>query len=35
MQKNKAELAQAVLSVDKEHNVKLSEDDVMQLFEKF
>lgn len=35
MQKNKAELAQAVLSVDKEQNVKLNEDDVMQLFEKF
>lgn len=35
MQKAKADLAQSILSVDHEQDVKLSEDDVMQLFEKF
>lgn len=35
MQKAKAELAQSVLSVDHEQEVKLSEADVMQLFDKF
>lgn len=33
MQKAKAQLAQSVLSVDQENEVKLSEDDVMKLFD--
>lgn len=33
MQKAKAQLAQSILSVDQENEVKLSEDDVMKLFE--
>ena len=35
LQKNKAELAASILSHDKEHQVKLSEEDVLQLFERF
>ena len=35
LQKNKAELAQSILSQDKEGEIKLSEDTVMQLFERF
>ena len=35
LQKNKADLAASILSHDKEHQVKLSEEDVLQLFERF
>lgn len=35
LQKNKAELAQSILSTDHEGEVKLTENDVMNLFEKF
>ena len=35
LQKNKAQLAQSILSHDQEHDVKLSEDDMMKLFETF
>jgi SNF2 family DNA or RNA helicase len=35
LQKNKAQLAQSILSHDQEHDVKLSEDDMMNLFETF
>ena len=35
MQKNKAELAQSILSADHEGDVKLSEDELLGLFDKF
>ena len=35
MQKNKAELAQSILSTDHEGDVKLSEDELLGLFDKF
>lgn len=35
LQKNKAQLAQSILSHDQEHDIKLSEDDMMKLFETF
>lgn len=35
LQKNKAELAQSILSTDHEGETKLTENDVMKLFEKF
>jgi hypothetical protein len=35
MQKNKAQLAQSILSTDHEGDVKLNEDDVMRLFDGF
>lgn len=35
MQKNKAELARSILSTDHEGNVKLTEDELLGLFEKF
>ena len=35
MQKNKAELAQSILSTDHEGDVKLSEDELLGLFERF
>ena len=35
LQKNKAQLAQSILSHDKEQDIKLSEEDMMNLFETF
>ncbi|ECF7008184.1 DEAD/DEAH box helicase, partial [Salmonella enterica subsp. enterica] len=35
MQKNKAELAQSILSADHEGDIKLSEDELLGLFDKF
>ncbi|MDW5308285.1 DEAD/DEAH box helicase, partial [Acinetobacter baumannii] len=35
LQQNKAELAHSILSTDHEGEVKLTENDVMNLFEKF
>ena len=35
LQQNKAELAQSILSADHEGEAKLTENDVMKLFEKF
>ena len=35
LQQNKAELAQSILSTDHEGEAKLTENDVMNLFEKF
>jgi SNF2 family DNA or RNA helicase len=35
LQQNKAELAQSILSTDHEGEAKLTENDVMKLFEKF
>ena len=35
MQKHKAELAQSILSTDHEGDIKLSEDELLSLFEKF